>query len=87
MIVFLPKPRASFLLISVSRLLFETLGQYKEIAVRGLSEGQKMKVVGHYAIGIHQELVQKCLSSQDLNNPCGPFVVEKNWLSTLAAHC
>ena len=84
--VFLPKPYASFLLIDVPSLLFETLGKYKKIASRCLSKGQEMKVVRHYAIGVHQEQVQMRFDPQELGNPFGSISVEKNWLTMLAAH-
>ncbi len=74
-IVFLPKPHASFLLIYIGCLLLETLDQYKEIAIRPLPEGQEMQVVGHYAIGIHHEFVQRRFGSQGHNNPRSPIAV------------
>ena len=45
-----------------------------------------MQVVRHYTVSVYYKLVQKRFGSQDFNNPCGSFPVEKNWLSTLAAH-
>jgi hypothetical protein len=85
-IIFLPKPHARFLLIFVTCLLLETPGHSKEIATLRLTECQEVQVVGHYAIGIHDELMQKRFGLENVNNPYGFLVVLKNWMAVLAAH-
>jgi hypothetical protein len=85
-VIFLPQPHASFLLIDIRRFLFKGFGEHEQITGWRLPKHQEMHVVGHDAICVRKKLVKDRFASQHLNNPGGSIAAEKNGIAILATH-
>lgn len=71
----------------VGSLSLEVSDELKQITVRMKADKERVKMIGHYAVGVNSESIGLRLPTQMLDQPCRSFRRNKLAAPSLATDC